>query len=326
MNALIILRETHTAKFRQFFPTLHPALIPVCNKPLLDYLIDFSVLNHCKRLCLVMETLDPDIESRYGNGDRWGISITHGRINPETSIDQVLSTYNNLWDNSPVMVMDGFFFIHYDQNRYGQNSPRFFPNNQTSTGFLSSCATGSLILAPHADRLRNLSRASTALPFALAGMETLSDLYTVSMEIMGAQQAHYVFPGYKQENKVICGKDVHVHDQAVIKGPGIIGNHTRILKGAIIGPNAILGDRVMVDKNARIQHAMIFPHTYVGQQTRIYQNLVNGNQVFNANRDTLSRITDPTQLGSLLPDPLFSVRLLSQRGTQWLARFNPFTA
>ena len=49
------------------------------------------------------------------------------------------------------------------------------------------------------------------MPFALAGMEGLGDLYAVSMEIMGAQQTNYVLPGYKQDNTIIQGKNVSIH-------------------------------------------------------------------------------------------------------------------
>ena len=81
----------------------------------------------------------------------------------------------------------------------------------------------------------------------------------------------------------------------------------------------------MVDKNARIQHSMIFSRTYVGRQTHIYQSLVNGDQVFNAKGETLTRIKDPTRLGSLIPAPSFSKQLPSWLN-RWLTQFNPFTA
>ena len=162
MNAIIILRETHTAPFREFFPKTHPALIPVCNKPLLDYLIDFTVHNGCSRISLVLEAPDPLIPLRYGNGDRWGISIAYETISAGTAVDLIINSHQDIWKNTPVMVMDGFFFIHYNQN-----GPAIFMDSKTLTGFLAGCATGSLILTPSLDRIRNLSRASSSCPLPL---------------------------------------------------------------------------------------------------------------------------------------------------------------
>ncbi len=316
MNAIIILRETHTAQFRGFFPKTHPALIPVCNKPLLDYLIDFTVLNGSNRISLVLEDPDPSIPLRYGNGDRWGISISYETISAGTAVDRIINTHQDIWKNTPVMVMDGFFFIHYNQN-----GPAILLDRKTPTGFLAGCATGSLILTHSLDRIRNLSKAPTDLPFALAGMEGLGDLYAVSMEIMGAQQAHYVLPGYKQDNRIIQGKNVIIHPKADLRGPVILGDHTRIREDAEIGPYAVLGDRVMIDKGSQIRQAMVCPNSYVGRNLNLHHSIANQTRIFNAGLNSTDRITDPTRLSSLGPSPLSFGSL-----PNWLNQLNPFKA
>ena len=48
MNSLIIIQEKHYSWLRELKSAEHPAMVTICNKPILEYLVDFSVLLGCK--------------------------------------------------------------------------------------------------------------------------------------------------------------------------------------------------------------------------------------------------------------------------------------
>jgi len=68
MKALIILREKDCEWLRKISPAAHPAMFPVCNKPLLEYFIDFAILNGCSAVRVAMDKPGNDVEEYSAPG------------------------------------------------------------------------------------------------------------------------------------------------------------------------------------------------------------------------------------------------------------------
>jgi len=302
MNCLIIVRNPLNPGFQTLLPSTHSALFPVSNKPLLDYLLDFAVLNRCKKVQIILESDQHHLPDRIANyhsqGMPWGIPLVFQTVSGGRSLDQIIGSCQGTWENGPVLIMDGFFFIHYDKA-----APALLTGLSEETGFMASCPTGSLIYAPRPDRIRTLCRAPAHMEFALAPLENLTDLYTLSMEVIAAQQAHYVMPGYTETQGIIQGKDVIVHPGARIKGPAVLGDHVRIMDRAVIGPNAVIGDKSLVDTDARISNAVLMPRSYVGKDQTLLFAMAGGSNLFQPASETLEEVVDPAQFSKLaLPE------------------------
>ena len=71
MNSLIIIQEKDYSWLRSPHFEDHPAMVSLCNKPLLEYLIDFVVLLGCKKIRLVLEEPEESVNRITENLLRW---------------------------------------------------------------------------------------------------------------------------------------------------------------------------------------------------------------------------------------------------------------
>ena len=62
MKTIIITKKSDYTWLRDIFPGLHPLLIPLCNKPFIEYLIDFSILVGSSGLRIISDGVISDVE------------------------------------------------------------------------------------------------------------------------------------------------------------------------------------------------------------------------------------------------------------------------
>ena len=55
MRALFYIQESNYGNLRDLFPATHPWMIKIANKPALEYLLDFAILNGCTEMRFIME-------------------------------------------------------------------------------------------------------------------------------------------------------------------------------------------------------------------------------------------------------------------------------
>lgn len=75
--------------------------------------------------------------------------------------------------------------------------------------------------------------------------------------------------GFEQEEGLYIGENVTVHPDAVIQGPGVIGDNCRIEAGARIGPYSVLGANVRVRAEVDIEHSVVADNAYLAEQVNL---------------------------------------------------------
>lgn len=275
MRALIIMREKDCGWLRQVASDSHPGLFPICNKPLLEYLVDFAILCGCSEVRLALDEPGDDVESYFGSGSRWGIGVSYGSFRAGDTMEQILDKNSRYCADGPLLITDGLFFIHYD--KAGD-----FDGWQVGAGGSSiiNCGTGSVLYAPDRQSLRNISSVLLEVDFSLSPLECLDDLFQISMQVLSAEQQHYVLPGYGVEKGVILGRNVEIGKDVTINEPVILGNNVRIFGDAVVGPLAVVGNNVIVDKGTVVEESVLMDGCYLGRNLTFNRKLVRGKRVF----------------------------------------------
>lgn len=287
MKALILLREKNCRWIREFFPESHPAMVRIGIKPLLEYLVDFVLLNGCPKLRIVIEEPDADLKNHFGNGARWGIDIDYGNASPDDTIDTLIKKNGSFCQDSSMLILDGFFFIHYDKNKDYHNWPK-----NISSGLVNSCRTGAVLFADNESCRTNVASALTGFDFALSPLETINDLFNITMQVVATEQEHYVMPGYGVEKGVLIGRNVEISKNVQIKLPVLIGDNVKLLGNAVIGPNVSISNNVIIDSGTQISQSIIFSDSYIGQGLLIDRKIVAGEQVISPAEGTSILIKD----------------------------------
>jgi len=79
----------------------------------------------------------------------------------------------------------------------------------------------------------------------------------------------------KKEN--LIAESVQFEGNITINPPVTIGEHAILRYGCKIGPNAVIGDNVYVERNAEIKDALIYNESFIGENSKVEKAIVSNN-------------------------------------------------
>ncbi len=306
MKALIIFRERDCGWLREFYPGHHPAMVTICNKPLLEFKLDFAMLCGCTEVRILVDESGPDIETYFAGGERWGLDISYSLINPHESIDSLLLKNSTFCDAVPLLLIDGFLFIHYDKAKGCD------PLDGVETGLLSSCTSGSVLVTEDIRGMKSVSDGSLTQNFALSPLTCLDDLFQISLQVLEAEQEHYVLPGYGTNRGILLGQNVEISRNVEIVPPVIIGDNVRLLGNAKIGPSVVIGSSVIIDSGTQVERSIILEGSYLGRELFLSERIIDGDRVISPRDGAILNIQDGCLLSPITPrTPGYSGRVVN---------------
>jgi hypothetical protein len=293
MKTLLIIKEKEYGWLRSVFPARHPLLVTVCNKPLLEYLLDFAILCGSRELRLTTDGSHEDVETYFGDGSRWGVKITYAPIREADDLEVVLQKNSRFSAGSPLLIVEGFFFLHYDKRadyvRFMQNTP---------SGEVLAGDAGR-ILVRGAVPQGTPEPAGPPPSLALTPVRSISDLHRLSLNVLSTHDHQYVLPGYSNDGGMYIGRNVMIATTVQINKPVMIGNNVRIHKGAVIGPDTAIGNNVIVDAYSRVRSSIVLDKTYVGQHLEIKRKIICGQTMMDPGDGTAVRLEDAHLLSEM---------------------------
>jgi hypothetical protein len=293
MNSLIIIREKHYSWLRGLGSADHPAMVTICNKPILEYMVDFIVLVGGKKIRLVFEEPDGSVEAYFGNGERWGVEIEYGNAQADDTIARVVEKNSSFGEQAPLIVIDGLLFIHYDKNARYEINPE-----GPGTGFLYNSESGSISYST-ADAAERSTLVEITPNLQISTPRKIVNLFRITMQVLREEQHRYVIPGYGADKGVILGRNVEIGKEVKIHGPVVVGSNVRLLGSAVIGPNVVIGNNVIVDDGAEIRESLVMADTYIGRRLYISAKMVAGSKVVSVSNNASIEVSDEFLLSPL---------------------------
>lgn len=101
------------------------------------------------------------------------------------------------------------------------------------------------------------------------------------------------------EPGVWVGLRAQIASNVQLRAPCWVGDHALIGSGVIIGPDAIVENRVVVEHDARVNQSVVSPETFVGPHIVIERSLAHGSTVLNWQSGSCLQVPDPFLLCSL---------------------------
>lgn len=98
---------------------------------------------------------------------------------------------------------------------------------------------------------------------------------------------------------VWAGLRTQIANTAVLHAPCWLGENVSIGHECVIGPGAILEDRVMVESTAEVLHSVIGPETFVGALTRVEHSIAWGSTLIDWKSGSCTHVPDAFLLSPL---------------------------
>ena len=285
MKTLIIIRERDHAWLRNVFPDIHPLLFPICNKPFIEFLIDFSILAGSEAVRIVSDGSLIDVEEYCDHGSLWGTDISYSSIMSMDDQRAVIEKNRRFCSEEKILIISGLVFIQYDKLHDYKSLFASQPN-----GDILVCNEGSLSLTGNPP---GLQKNSAPFSLSLIALDSLDGYYRLCMEILGFASSPYVLPGYNNEAYCHIGRNVVISKSAEIRKPVMIGNNVQILEDAIIGPGAVIGSNVIIDRKSTVTESIVLANTYIGEQLEVQNKIAAGNMLIEPEGGICITMDDP---------------------------------
>jgi hypothetical protein len=275
-------------------------LLPVANRPILEYWLEWCAELNISSIRLVLDNGAQEVEAFAGEGERWGMNISYSFHQSRNSPASFLQRSPDEWISGGLLHVpqpcfprrqpglasappqSGRTYIHDQDNhlncflsRDPETVDDYIHCKLEFTGLASFRETGKHIMP----------------------LESILDFFSLNMDMVQGEMELYLRPGYFYKDQASIGYNVITPATATLTPPLIIGNDCRLGPITSIGPDAVIGNHVMVDRQCEISRALIFNGTFIGRGMEIRDKIVSGNMVMDPHSGAVVAVPDPWMVG-----------------------------
>jgi hypothetical protein len=286
---------------RQLGKTPWP-LLPVANRPLLDYWLETCSEMGVRSIHVVLGDQSKQIEDFIGDGARWNVEVQYAFARPGEASMDYLRSITRLWQEG-LFYLGGPFFMRRRKafNAAGLKSMeacRHEGLDETLFLFGRSADDINALLNGDPGSARGLEQIHVH-PFPLSGIGPYFDL---NMNMVLGEFMRYTVAGFSTGDRSSIGYNVNTPPSSHLQAPLFIGDDCRFGSMTSVGPNAVVGNHVIVDSYTELANCLILPDTYIGRNLEIRNKIVSGNRVVSPDDGTVVEIDDSWVVAHNRPD------------------------
>ena len=305
MKCLIYCQEQEMDWLRHYFSDAEPYMLHIGNKPLLEFFIEFCVLNEAKDVYIAMSSWGDEINEYLGDGSKWDINLHYIRADEESKLEGVLNSNKKLFAKDALLVFNGFFFLQYKKSHLSNS---FLPQdsdwqnlNKTGQGLLflkSPCSYKKSKKLKHFEGKRFLLSKE---------LNSIKNYFDINMDMVAGAARNYIMPTYNSERGVFIGQNVEIMYESEITKPIIIGDNVQLKRRSCIGPSVIIGSDSLIDSDTHVHNSIIYCNSYIGTKLEINNKIVYKRRLIDPDSGDMIHIVDDFLVSEVRNDLLTSV-------------------
>ncbi|MGI5925340.1 MAG: hypothetical protein ACOX9E_15450 [Lentisphaeria bacterium] len=262
MKALICLGNLEEQGLNEGFSGISAALLPVVNKPLVEYYIDFCCSVGIASILILDSDFAPEMASYLGGGERWSVSLSYIGTRSYASLSELCRHHRSFLGTEPVLWLNGTVFPFFD---YRSLSAAQLAVEEEVPWDSTPLPTGLFFLGQN--RCQRLAG-------EVIQICSFADYHSCNCRVLAAEEGMFPVPGYHVEQGVRTGMNVVIPPSARIKAPVLLGNNVRLGEGVHLDGLVSLGDEVMIDSGSHLCETIVFDGTYVGRDLELKHKIV----------------------------------------------------
>lgn len=251
-------------------------LLPMANKPLIEYWLDLCVCLGITELMIIEYQENREIHSHLRTGAEWGLQIQYAPAHIDDVLPDILSSQASFLDQD-TLVIDGLLFPFYDRHAFkdAQESPsdqivycldrKDLRLNDTCLIFPQAVIQKLVTAQNDADRFQHWTGLSLdqhpKVQFSILTPKSLKDYYLLSLKVLESHQQFYM-KGFEVAPGVFEGINNEIEQRPSLCGPTILGQFCQL------GPEVrlertILNDHVRVEGKTHLKDCLVWGPIYL---------------------------------------------------------------
>jgi len=290
---------------QRYFSDAEAYTLHVGNKPLLEFFIEFCVLNEIKDIYIALKPASGEIKESFGDGSKWDINLNYIELKKERELEEVIDSHKDLFTGDDLLVFNGFFFLQYKKSHLSKN---FLPQDYSWQN-LSKSGHGLLFLkSSTAYKPEKPLKHFEGKRFLLSkDMNSIKDYFELNMDMVAGGAKNYIMPSYNSERGVFIGQNVEIMYDCEITRPIIIGDDIQLKKHSHIGPSVIIGSNSLIDSDTSVHNSIIYCNSYIGTKLEINNKIVYKRRLIDPDSGDMIHIVDDFLVSEVRNDLITSV-------------------
>jgi acetyltransferase-like isoleucine patch superfamily enzyme len=277
-------------------------LLPVANRPLLDYWLETCAEQKVKQVQLILGDGAKLVEDFAGDGSRWGLKIHYSFARAgEQPLDYLKATADR-WDHGLLYIGKPFFL---------RRRKAFKPSGFETLDACCHESDGQIafLYGKNGEEVEALLNGSSGSdrgleqihihPFPINDVSAYFDL---NMKMVTGEFSRYLTAGFSDKDGSSIGYNVLTPPSAHLRPPIMIGNDCRFGAMTTVGARSVIGDHVIVDSHTELKHCLILQDTYIGKNLEIVNKIVSGDRLISPDDGTVVEIADSWLVARNRPD------------------------
>lgn len=305
MKCLIYCREHNMEWIRHYLSDAEAYMLHIANKPLLEFFVEFCVLNEVKDIHIVREEESNEIDDYLGDGSRWDINLNYIELDKKLGLEEVISANKDLLGKEGLLVFNGFFFLQYKKAHLSES---FLPQD-TSWQNLNDSGQGILFLkSPASYKASKKLKHFAGKNFLISQkIDSIKDYFDLNMHMVNGGARNYIMPSYNSERGVYIGQNVEIMYSCDIIKPIILGDNIELKRRSEIGPGAIIGSDTLIDSDTTIWNSVVYCNSYIGSKLEIDNKIIYKRRVIDPYTGDMIHVVDDFLLAEVRNDLITSV-------------------
>ncbi len=318
MVKVVVLAGGFATRLRPLTLTRPKPLLPILDKPLLDWIIDSLREAKLYDIILSLRYLSHLIKARYGSGIDYGVNIKYVEehrplgdagpiklIKEKVGLDETfLVVYGDIFSNIDYKKLlefhkrkGGFATIVLtrveDPSRYGvavldeeSKITRFIEKPEPGKAPSNMINAGVYVFEPEVIEYIPEKTPSKLAKHVIPQLVSEGQVYGYIHE--GLWSDIGVPADYYRANvealrylhpRGYISKNAEISDNVVIEHPSFISDNVAVKKGSKIGPYTIIGRNTVLGENVRVRGSILFPNVLV-ENSAVIRNSILGEHCF----------------------------------------------
>ena len=268
---------------------LPKTLLPICGKSLSVLWLELLCNAKITEVTIVTKQ-QPVFEKKLGSGSRWGVQLHYAE-----EIEKIL-------DACLVFDMEQLCDVDISEVLKAANEKEEVTCVQIAKQAPMGVFVPENIVGVKSGAFPLLVKQATDI-ITIEGqcvtVDSFMSFYQVNLDLLQGMYRYVAPAGRLVSERLYLNNMSTYKNDSLCSGFLYLGERCNLHKSVVVQSNVVIGDHVIVDKEAKIIHSVILPDTYVGRFTEVTNALVWGNVLIKVETDTVVEIDDDFILGNL---------------------------
>jgi NDP-sugar pyrophosphorylase family protein len=301
-----ILADAHGTELKPLSERTCKPLLPVAGKPVIAHTLELLYRVGLREATVLAGENRDQLEEQLAGGAPWGMQLD---VLPQSGHMEDLE-FSQAGER--LLLIRGDVLIDLDLGELLDKATRQGTDASVRTAYgypvirlICNCNSGT----PEQSKERQMALSDTACN----ALDTLQAYHRANMDVIRGVCKHLAPAGIELSYGIWSEPGATLSRNSVRSGNVFMGAASHADVDAVFAGDVVVGERVLIDHQARLAGTVVLPNTYVGAFTDLSNTIVWGNLLIRVDTGVITEIADRHILADISPVNRDSRRRLSLR-------------